>query len=398
MTQLTCLACRVVFDDAESQRAHYKSDWHRYNLKRKIAELPPVTNGEFNRIVRFHTEKREEKMQEKHLSCQICSKSFSSENAHVNHMNSKKHKEQLKKMENSSKGDSANSAQPSSSSKRTVTASIKPKPGYMPPVESYEDDDDNSDEWEDVDEEDDEEEEEEIEGEESEALPPTFCFFCPHESISIEDNFRHMSKSHSFFIPDFKYIVDLEGFFIYLGAKVGDGKVCLKCNNHSKQFLTIRACQMHMTDKGHCMLDTENEAMLEFSDFYDFSSSYPDQVGSEEIDSELSAAVGSMSVDDSTMELILPSGARAGHRALNRYYKQSITLEERQTKNRRLIAGIDNHVRSLGLSGANLSLATRKKIHARKVEHDRRKDYRMKLGVKANKLMTYFRKQNEGGG
>jgi hypothetical protein len=25
------------------QREHYKTDWHRYNLKRKVVDLPPVT-------------------------------------------------------------------------------------------------------------------------------------------------------------------------------------------------------------------------------------------------------------------------------------------------------------------------------------------------------------------
>lgn len=97
MTQLTCIACRVIFDDAEAQRTHYKSDWHRYNLKRKVAELPPVTNGEFNRIVQYHTEKREEKMADKFLECQCCNKSFSSDNAYENHLKSKKHKEMLEK-------------------------------------------------------------------------------------------------------------------------------------------------------------------------------------------------------------------------------------------------------------------------------------------------------------
>merc|ERR1712147_14216 len=82
MASFTCLACRVVFKDAENQRAHYKTDWHRYNLKRKVAELPPVTFGEFNHIVQFHTEKREEKLQEKTLHCQVCGKSFNSDNAY----------------------------------------------------------------------------------------------------------------------------------------------------------------------------------------------------------------------------------------------------------------------------------------------------------------------------
>lgn len=391
MTQLTCLACRVIFDDADAQRTHYKTDWHRYNLKRKIAELLPVTFGEFNRIVQFHTEKREEKLQEKVLACQACSKSFSSDNAYENHLKSKKHKEQSNK---SSTEDSKKKI----SSMKKQGSKVKPKAGYMPPLESYEVEDDDSDEWEDVDEEEIEEVEECDEEEISEALPPMFCLFCPHESVSIEDNFRHMTKSHSFFIPDFKYVVDLEGFFIYLGAKVGDGKVCLKCNNHSRQFQSTRACQMHMTDKGHCMLDTEGDAMLEYSDFYDFSSSYPDHDGEVDVDNELSAGMSGMNVDDSTLELILPSGARAGHRALNRYYKQNISPEETRQKNRRLIAGYDNQVRSLGLSNAVLNVAVRKKIHARTVENRMRLRHSMRLGVKANKLQKHFRDQNEGGG
>jgi hypothetical protein len=31
-----------------------------------------------------------------------------------------------------------------------------------------------------------------------------------------------------------------------------------------------------MTDKGHSIINTEGDAYLEYSDFYDFSSSYPD--------------------------------------------------------------------------------------------------------------------------
>lgn len=41
------MTCRVGFRNAELQRDHYKSDWHRYNLKRKIVSLPPVTADNF---------------------------------------------------------------------------------------------------------------------------------------------------------------------------------------------------------------------------------------------------------------------------------------------------------------------------------------------------------------
>jgi hypothetical protein len=51
----TCLSCQIGFHSADLQRQHHRTDWysptrsiingfrHRYNLKRKVAELPPVT-------------------------------------------------------------------------------------------------------------------------------------------------------------------------------------------------------------------------------------------------------------------------------------------------------------------------------------------------------------------
>lgn len=47
----TCITCRVAFPDADLQRAHYKTDWHRYNLKRKVANMPPVTAENFQKKV-----------------------------------------------------------------------------------------------------------------------------------------------------------------------------------------------------------------------------------------------------------------------------------------------------------------------------------------------------------
>jgi len=60
MASYTCITCRVMFaakDDESSteasdlQKAHYKTDWHRYNLKRKVANLPPVTAENFQERV-----------------------------------------------------------------------------------------------------------------------------------------------------------------------------------------------------------------------------------------------------------------------------------------------------------------------------------------------------------
>ena len=45
----TCITCHVAFINADIQRHHYKSDWHRYNLKRKVVGLPPVTVDDFQK-------------------------------------------------------------------------------------------------------------------------------------------------------------------------------------------------------------------------------------------------------------------------------------------------------------------------------------------------------------
>jgi len=55
----------------------------------------------------------------------------------------------------------------------------------------------------------------------------------------------------------------------------------------------------------------EGEALLEYSDFYDYSSSYPADT----------PVVDYRIIEDVTSQLILPSGARIGKRSLMRYYR-----------------------------------------------------------------------------
>jgi pre-60S factor REI1 len=94
--QHTCLTCSVMFQDAELQRNHYKTDWHRYNLKRKVAEMPPVTLESFEqRMVKHEAQMKvlSGEVKEPTGYCVACRKSFGSKKAYENHLNSKKHKE-----------------------------------------------------------------------------------------------------------------------------------------------------------------------------------------------------------------------------------------------------------------------------------------------------------------
>lgn len=100
MATYTCITCRVAFDDAEMQRAHYKTDWHRYNLKRKVADMAPVTAEGFQERVRAQRAVAEQESKGTATYCTVCSKKFACFNAYENHLKSRRHVELEKKAVN----------------------------------------------------------------------------------------------------------------------------------------------------------------------------------------------------------------------------------------------------------------------------------------------------------
>ena len=201
-------------------------------------------------------------------------------------------------------------------------------------------------------------------------LSATHCLFCALQSSSLDDNLTHMSNVHSFFVPDADFLVDLPGLLVYLGEKIAVDNVCIYCNDRGREFRTLEAVRRHMLDKSHCKIAYDKESeKLEISDYYDFSSSYPDaftakkgkgkkkstkvvveveeeeweddsDVDDDEVDEvvEESATESEESDDedlpsndltygDSPFELVLPSGARIGHRSMKRYYDQSFLFQ-----------------------------------------------------------------------
>lgn len=190
-------------------------------------------------------------------------------------------------------------------------------------------------------------------------LSPSHCLFCSHKSSHLDDNLTHMSTIHSFFIPDAEYLIDITGLITYLGEKIAAGNVCIYCNGKGRDFRSLNAVRKHMVDKSHCKIayGDENER-LEVSDYYDFTNSYPDanksvpdteewedddNVDDDQVDEVVSQDESSESepgdlpeneitYGDSHLELVLPSGARIGHRSLKRYYAQSFLGSPRRGK------------------------------------------------------------------
>ncbi|KAM4875542.1 cytoplasmic 60S subunit biogenesis factor ZNF622 isoform 2-T2 [Thomomys bottae] len=473
MATYTCITCRVAFRDAELQRAHYKTDWHRYNLRRKVAGMAPVTAEGFQERVQAQRAGAAAEARGSATYCTVCSKRFASFNAYENHLRSRRHVELEKRAvqavsrrvemmneKNLEKGlgvdsvdkDALNAAiqqaikaQPSTSPKKAPPASPESTkavaagargthdrdPAEKPPrlqwfeqqakklarqqgeeeeEEVVEEDLDAAD-WEDIDSDEDMEcedtevmddvEEQDAEEEEAEegpllgAIPITDCLFCSHHSSSLMKNVAHMTKTHSFFIPDIEYLSDLKGLIKYLGEKVGVGKICLWCNEKGKSFYSTEAVQAHMNDKSHCKLFTDGDAALEFADFYDFRSSYPDHKQGEGVDeAEELPSDKNLEYDDETMELILPSGARVGHRSLMRYYKQRFGLSRAVTvaKNQKAVGRVLQQYRALGWTGSTGAALVRER-DMQYVQRMKSK-WMLKTGMKNNATkQMHFRAQ-----
>jgi len=85
------------FSDKDSLAEHYKSDFHKYNLKRKVAGLPPVTKEWFDSRKELLSSTATVGPVQKFWYDPLTKKKFSTENTYLAHVNSKKYKDLLKK-------------------------------------------------------------------------------------------------------------------------------------------------------------------------------------------------------------------------------------------------------------------------------------------------------------
>ncbi|KAI1172102.1 C2H2 type zinc-finger-domain-containing protein [Nemania sp. FL0916] len=304
--QYTCNTCQVAFRYADTQKGHMKSDWHRYNLKRRVASLPPISSEVFTEKVfqaRAATEAEADRAGFQQL-CEVCQRTYYSENSFRNHIGSQKHK--AKEAAVLRRGGVMDDA----SSVMSSTFSF----GNPVPVPSEEVDSDAEDEFSEV-----------VEGLQKTSLKerpspvkrpshpaPTAnpqqsqdqavveqpsdatsatetpvpsitlnsCLFCNYDSPTIPLNVNHMERIHGMFIPEKQYLVDLNGLISALQQRIQEYHECLYC---AKLKNTVAAVQTHMRDKGHCMIPfTTEEEQLMIGDFYDFRSTYSDAEDSED--------------------------------------------------------------------------------------------------------------------
>ena len=298
----TCNTCQVAFRSSDLQRTHMQSDWHRYNLKRRVASLPPLTSEIFAEKVLANKANAAATAAKASFEkrCDACEKSFYSEGAYTNHLRSQKHRLLAARLnargghETDSMADSTFSlGEPMENASTTTESTVNGER---------------------------EEEQEDAEldavvngmkdaniQEDSTIQPPTAngapdeeyehkadlkqCLFCNYFSPTNDLNLHHMGRQHGFFIPEREYLVDLNGLINYLSETIMVLHQCLFCH---KSVHTASGVQTHMRDRGHCMIayDTEEEQM-EVGEFYDFRSTYSDEETEEE---DAEAADGGVSL------------------------------------------------------------------------------------------------------
>ncbi|KAM0943319.1 putative transcription factor C2H2 family [Dioscorea sansibarensis] len=403
MPGLTCNACNKEFADEAEQKLHYRSEWHRYNLKRKVAGVPGVTEALFQSRQSALAEERNKLSASPMLySCALCQKEYRSAKAHAQHLNSKSHA--LKASEDASFLGAG------------ITTVIKPLTSHAPNKSSKpstfkgraEESSESDDEWVEVGSDDDLDEaskavmdlqvnedapgtdaEEEDNMDEDEDLDPASCFVCDKKHETIDSCMVHMHKQHGFFIPDVEYLKDPKGFLTYVGLKVKRDFMCLYCNDRCHPFQSLEAVRKHMIAKGHCKVhygDGGDDEEAELEEFYDYSSSY---VGVEEKQLVASDSVDNVELGSGGSELIITSKADGktsvktlGSREFLRYYRQQ--PRPSPSSDIALAITLASRYRSMGLA----TVQSREQIVRMKVLREMNRNgveaMRSKIGMKSN--------------
>ncbi|KAA3673661.1 pre-60S factor REI1 [Paragonimus westermani] len=323
-----CSSCSISLDPDE-RVLHVKSEWHVYNLKRVVANLPPISEELFNQKKQFFSEPITKI--EKKSYCEACKSSFINSRSYEAHLKSKKHilNAHSGKKESTSASEAANIP---NSSKHSIL--------------------ETSDEM----------------NKAPQSLPLGSCIFCDRRLSTCPSELRteeqkqllakrvlaHMLDVHGFVLPYEHKLVDAAGLLIELGRVVGEERACLACGRqfygrkfqstanhlHSDSRVALNAVRSHMLSKpGHMRLWCGEEDPIQvalkiaqheeehsdsqtppavalaggelFSRFYDKSIVSPSFI--------------LPNTDNDVYEVRLPSGAILGHRNMASVYRQHLS-------------------------------------------------------------------------
>uniref|UniRef100_A0A7S3L7H2 C2H2-type domain-containing protein n=1 Tax=Amphora coffeiformis TaxID=265554 RepID=A0A7S3L7H2_9STRA len=349
-----------VFSNRNELAAHYQTQWHQYNLKRRQAGLPMLLEADFEARLAAAQALRQETRE-----------------AGTDHLKQTKVRKEKKQQKKEKKKDKGNNAGVNMVSQVPAYNRMKEQ-AEQDRIETEEEQDKTNLDAAPMDTEnfttadaaaDAEDDENESAGPEKVEIDPLQSLFDRHMSASVEHNVDRMYRKYGFFVPDREFCSDLEGLVGYLHEKIKLGHMCLYCH---RVFTTWQGCQKHMISKQHTKLRYEAGIDLEdLNVFYDFKEEnerfmpahaadggamdtvedgvddqgdedgdeWEDISDDEEMDdiedekemdeddedaySEFEEEVARMGLDVTPLgELVFPDGRIVGHRSLRRYYKQ----------------------------------------------------------------------------
>jgi len=198
-----------IFRSREELAQHYKSDWHKYNCKRKEAGLPLLKEEDFNaRLQAALALKREQEGRQRKDG--------------VSHLKAK-------------------------GKKRTSKMQQQVQEAEVTAVE-------------------DQQEEEQPE---PPIVDPCQSLFDNSVHPTVAANVQYMKQTYGFFVPDAEYLVNLSSLIGYCQEKIQIGQMCLYCQ---RGFRSPRAVKDHMVGARHTKIRYEEGVDLwEFEPFYDFT-------------------------------------------------------------------------------------------------------------------------------
>lgn len=388
LPNFTCNSCVIQFKSSDLQRYHMKTEWHRYNLKRRVANLTPINAAQFAEKLQISERERA-----KH---EVDEYGFAILKPIRQGGQPSKEKRRLKQKKNQSLKEHRGRLQSSIDGINKAltlepTGSLSPARSVASEISklSLFSEETNTDFGEDTVSEYEFTSESNYDSDSSatesldisdrhtdlKKIIITDCIYCGAENREVERNVTHMFQAHGLYIPERSYLINLQGLLTFLNDRIVVNKLCLCCNFKGSSLESIRA---HMHSKRHSKLPYETkEEREQFSEFYDFSSLLSDNnkqhnrnsnssksihfaEGLQEeledetvddvqiLDSDINSNYTVVPVDDTGMQLTLPNGARVGHRVGQRYYRQNLpsppsTNESRRTvtaADRRLISGV----------------------------------------------------------
>lgn len=358
----TCNTCGIRFVTAEFQRQHMKTEWHRYNLKRRVAQLATISSEVFAEKV-LNKNNEDGKVEDEFGYDVYRRKSRNNTNKQVTRQARVENDEEDEEDSDDSDVRTSRSASPS----RSVASELSEfslgdnhydsaaetgselhytegsESGFSEEEHTGESVIDSGDEI--VSDSDSEHSYVEV------ALPITNCFYCDENNKETELNIKHMFKKHGLYIPERSFLTDVEGLLWYLSEAISLDHECLVCGFEGKNLESIR---QHVQTKGHCKVPYESkDEKLAISEFYNFTEDTPEvktkgktvSFASEE---ETDDSYTLVHVDGTGEKLVLPTGSRIGHRAVARYRRPHTNLPtDGKTSSalvdRRFAPGITSH-------------------------------------------------------